>query len=215
MRAATHPGRALPRVEFGAEVDGCPACGRETSVYKSRTRTVVTLAQGQFEAREIIVRCNGDAGCPTVASESLRRLVPPRQRYGYDLIVHVGLARHLGGQQREEIRAELRDLHGINLSDGTVSNLCDRFLVRLERLHLHRAVALCAAMEGGYPLHLDATCERGRGGLFVALDGWRGWVLGAKRIPSEHPDHLQPLVDQVEHVHALRGRSFHGRQWTA
>ena len=158
---------------------------------------MVTRAQGQFEAREILARCDGRAGCPSVGSEELRRLVPPRQRYGYDLIVHVGLARYLGGRQREEIRAELRDIHGIDLSDGTVSNLCDRFLVRLERLHLHRSPALRAAMESGYPLHLDATCEHGRGGLFVALDGWRGWVLGATRIPTEHHNHLQPLVDQV------------------
>lgn len=187
----------MPRIDFDAEVERCPACDRETSVYKSRTRTVVTLAQGQFEAREILGRCGGGTGCPPVGSEKLRRLVPSRQRYGYDLIVHVGLARYLGGRQREEIRAELVARHGIDLSDGTVSNLCDRFLVRLERLHLHRAPALRAAMDGGYPLHLDATCEHGRGGLFVALDGWRGWVLGARRIPTEHQDHLQPLVDQV------------------
>ena len=158
---------------------------------------MVTLAQGAFEVREILKGCDGGGGCPAVGSEELRRLVPPRQRYGYDLIVHVGLARYLRGRQREEIRTELRRLHDIDLSDGTVSNLCDRFLLRLERLHLHRAPALRAAMDGGYPLHLDATCEHGRGGLFVALDGWRGWVLGATRIPTEHQDHLQPLVNQV------------------
>ena len=197
MRAAARPASALPRIDFGAEVERCPACDRETSVYKSRTRTVVTLAQGQFEARELLQRCDGDAGCQVVGSEKLRQLVPPRQRYGYDLIVHVGLARYLGGRQREEIRAELRSLHGIELSDGTVSNLCDRFLLRLERLHLYRAPALRAAMDGGYPIHLDATCERGRGALFVALDGWRGWVLGARRIATEHQDHLQPLIEQL------------------
>ncbi len=166
------------------------------SIYKTRTRIVVTVAHGQFDAHEALVRCDG-GDCPAVGSEELRRRVPPRQRYGYDLIVHVGLARYLDGRQREEIRADLRDAHDIELSDGTVSNLCDRFLARLERLHLHRAPALRTAMEGGYPLHLDATCEHGRGGLFVALDGWRGWVLGAKRIPTEHQDHLQPLVEQV------------------
>lgn len=197
MRAAARVGNVLPRIDFPAEVERCPACERKMSVYKSRTRTVVTLAQGQFEAREILGRCDGDAGCRPVGSEELRRLVPLRQRYGYDLVVHVGLARYLRGQQREEIRADLSDRLDIDLSDGTVSNLCDRFLVRLERLHLHRAPALRAAMEGGYPLHLDATCEKGRGGLFVALDGWRGWVLGAARISTEHPNHLQPLVDQV------------------
>ena len=188
----------MPRIDFGAEPELCPACDQDLSVYKSRTRIVVTRAQGQFEARELLERCDGGAGCPVVRSEKLRRLVPPRQRYGYDLIVYVGLARYLGGRQRKEIRTELRDLHGIDLSDGTISNLCDRFLLQLERLHLHRAPALRAAMEeGGYPLHLDATCEHGRGGLFVALDGWRGWVLGAVRIPTEHQDHLQPLIDQV------------------
>lgn len=166
-------------------------------MYKSRTRTVVTLAQGQFDAREILDRCDDGGRCSAVGSEELRRLVPARQRYGYDLIVHVGLARYLGGRQRDEIRAELRDEHGIELSAGTVSNLCDRFLVGLERLHLHRASALRAAMQGGYPLHLDATCEHGRGGLFVALDGWRGWVLCAGRIPTEHQDHIQPLVEQA------------------
>jgi len=124
-------------------------------------------------------------------------LVPARQRYGYDLIVHVGLARYIGGRQRKEIRAELRDAHGVELAGGSVSNLCDRFLAALERLHLHRAPELRAAMEGGYPLHLDATCEKGRGGLFVALDGWRGWVLGSKRIATEHQDHLLPLVEQT------------------
>jgi hypothetical protein len=199
MRAAARAGSALPRIDFAAQVERCPACERQTSVYKSRTRTVVTLAQGQFEAREVLTRCDCDvdAGRPAAGSDQLRRLVPPRQRYGYDLIVHVGLARYLHGRQREEIRAELRDRHGIELSDGTVSNVCDRFLVRLERLHLDRAPALRAAMEDSYPLHLDATCEHGRGGLFVALDGWRGWVLGATRIPTEHQDHLQPMVDQV------------------
>lgn len=158
---------------------------------------MVTQAQGEFEAHEVLKRCVRGDPCPVVGSEELRRLVPPRQRYGYDLIVHVGLARYLRGRQRKESRTELRDVFGIDLSDGTISNLCDRFLVALERLHLHRAPALRDAMEGGYPLHLDATCEQGRGGLFVALDGWRGWVLAAKRIPSEKREHLESLVEQA------------------
>ena len=197
MRAVARPGNALPRIDLVPNDERCPSCGGELESYKSRTRTVVTLAQGAFEAHEVLKRCGHGSDCPGVASDELRRLVPARQRYGYDLIVHVGLARYLGSRQREEIRAELLAHHGIDLSEGTVSNLCDRFLVFLERLHLHRAPALRSAMEGGYPLHLDATCESGRGGLFVVMDGWRGWVLGAKRIPTEHHKHLQPLVDQT------------------
>ena len=126
-------------------------------------------------------------------SRALTRVVKTRQRYGYDLIVQVGVARYLNGQQREEIRAELERERGIELSAGTVSALCDRFLLYFAALHEQRAGALRAAM-GEYPLHLDATCESGKGGLFICMNGWRQWVLVAGRITSENVDHLEPLV---------------------
>ncbi len=66
-------------------------------------------------------------------------------------------------------------MRNIDVSDGTVSNLCDRFLHYLEALHLKSVPALREVMRGGYPLHVDATCERGKGGLFVCMDGWRRW----------------------------------------
>jgi hypothetical protein len=163
-------------------------------VVKSRQRTVVTLALGAFKARELLKSCERCASEPALGSARLGELVKSRQRFGYDLIVHVGLARYLRAMQRDEIRDELRREHGIELSSGTVSALCDRFLVCLESLHLLRSPYLRAAMVGGYPLHLDATCDRGKGGLFVCLDGWRGWVLIAARIPSENPDHMRPVV---------------------
>jgi len=171
-------------------------CGGRLRVQKSKTRTVVTLGAGAFEAREVRKQCVQSASCPALGSVALARVVKPHQRYGYDLIVHVGLARYLRGQQREEIRHELLE-QGIALSTGTVSHLCDRFLVALETLHLLRVPELRAAMQGGYPLHLDATCDRGKGGLFVSLDGWRRWVLMAIRIDSERDDHLRPLIEQT------------------
>ena len=186
----------MPRVDFVADAELCPACEAELRVEKTRRRTVVTVAAGVFEAREVLKRCvNEDCKC-RIGSAALARLLKPRQRYGYDLIVHVGLRRHLAGKQRDEIRTELEDL-GIELSAGTVSALCDRFLVALECLHLLRAPYLRAAMQGGYPLHLDATCDRGQGGVFVCMDGWRGWVLMAARIDTERDEHLRPLIDKT------------------
>jgi len=132
-----------------------------------------------------------------MCSDELARLVKPHQRYAYDLVVQVGLARYLRGKQREEIRAELYQARGLTLSDGSISNLCDRFLVYFEALHLARLPELRHAMQAGYPLHLDATCEHGKGGLFVCMDGWRGWVLLATRIPSEHEDYLRPWVEKT------------------
>jgi len=180
-----------------AEAEQCPVCAGAIAVYKTRYRRISTLETGVLQVKETLKQCREYPSHPVLGSQALARLVKPRQHYGYDLIVHVGRARYLENQQREEIRAELYRQRGIALSSGSVSNLCDRFLTYLEALHLARVPQLCTALEGGYPLHLDATCEHGKGGLFVCMDGWRGWVLVAGRIPSEHEEHLRPLVEQT------------------
>ena len=189
----------LPRVDFVPETAACPGCSAGLRVQKTRTRTVVTLAHGAFQARETRQACGASpASCPPVGSATLARLVKPRHRYGYDLVVHAGLARYLHAAQREEIRTELRDAHRIDLATGTLSGLCDQFLLYLEALHVHRAPAFRAAMATtGYALHLDATCEAGKGGLFVTLDGLRDWVLGAARIPSENHIYLAPVIEKT------------------
>lgn len=141
----------------------------------------------------MLKECRVDASHPVAYSAALAQIVKPRQRSAYDLIVHAGLARYLKDKQRKEIRAELH----VEISDGTISNLCDRFLTYLEALHLLRTPDLRAMQKDGYPLHLDATNDRGKGGLFVGRDGWRKWVLVAGKIPSEHEDHIRPLVDKI------------------
>ena len=189
-------GHPLPRVNFASEAESCPGCGGSLQIQKSKRRTVITLVHGAFEACEVRRGC-GQGNCPPVGSEALRKLVKPGQRYGYDLIVNVGLRRYLAGEQREEIRGALLEKYDITLSTGTISALCDRFLSLLEALHVHRAPQLRAAQQGGYPLHIDATCERGKGGLFVCMDGWRSWVLWAGRVDSEAAEHLAPLIERT------------------
>lgn len=156
----------------------------------------MTLATGTIKARETVKGCDTPR-CQTVRSRDLARLVPAGQRYGWDVIAHVGIARYLRGQQRDEIRTDLQARYGIELSQGTVSNLCDRFLAAFEKLHFQRAPALRSAMSHGYWMHVDGTGDSGKGGLFVCLDGWRGWVLLAARIPSENGETLRPLVEKV------------------
>jgi len=112
-------------------------------------------------------------------------------------IVHVGLRRYLGGKQRREIVEELWESKGIELSEATVTRLCDRFLIRLEMLHLLRAPHLRAALDGRWSLHIDATCERGYGGLLIGMDGFRGWILESSRIATERGEYIQPLVDEI------------------
>jgi len=190
-------GNRLPCVDFVAEAQRCPVCGDTLHAQKSKQRRIVTLEAGAFEVRDVRKQCRSDKSHPVMISERLSRLAPSGQGYGYDLIARVGLARYLRNLQREEIRAELLREQGIVISDGTVSNLCDRFLTALEALHRRRTPALHAAMDGGYPLHIDATSEYGKGGLFICLDGWRGWVLHAAKIRSENEKELRPCVEET------------------
>ncbi|MFQ5479530.1 MAG: hypothetical protein ACE5E4_13050 [Candidatus Binatia bacterium] len=200
-RALIEPGSIQSRVNFVAELKRCPGCLGPLSVYKTRTRTVVTLAAGSFEAKVTQLRCDcGPAqrseSCSTVESKHLCALVPSGQRFGYDLIVYVGLARYLDGKQREEIRAALQQ-RGIEVSTASISKLCDRFLLYLEMLHLQCTEQLRATLGQGYSLHIDATSDSGKGGLFLCLDGMHGWVLAAERIATENGDLLTPVVERT------------------
>jgi len=190
------------RVETGAAL--CALCSGPTVVRKSTQRNVVTLEHGAFLAYETVRVCRARCQFPsgalvTARSESLSRRVPPGAVYGYDVEVFVGLARFVDHRQREEIRADLSKKHGITLSSGEVSILALRFLEHLAELHANRQSALrdVLAGDGGYPLHFDATGEDGRGTLFVAYAGWREWVLGAWKLPTERADQITPHLREV------------------
>jgi hypothetical protein len=58
-----------------------------------------------------------------------------------------------------------------------------------------RAVLL--EQDGGWPLHVDATGEDGRGTLLVAFAGWRRWVLGAWKVPTERAEVILPRLRAV------------------
>jgi hypothetical protein len=189
---------------FVDELPGpCPICGGALLVQKTLRRRGATLEHGPFLACETVHVCA--AGCLRDGTPVLRRAaaltarLPPRGIVGYDVIVFVGLARFVEHRQREEIRASLESQHGIVLSTGEISALGHRFLGYLELLHEARADALRAALEkdGGWPLHVDATGEDGRGTLLVAFAGWRRWVLGAWKVPTERADIILPRLRAV------------------
>ncbi len=194
-------------VDVRVETAGtCPLCFGRTKVQKSIRRRVVTTEHGDFIAHETVRVCaagcrHPSGGLATVRSEDLSTGVPPGAVYGYDIEVFVGLARFVRHRQREEIRDELSKEFGITLSSGEVSTLARRFIKHFAALHVSRQSALRQALEsdGGYPLHFDATGEDGRGTLLVVYAGWREWVLGAWKLPTERADQITPhLLDVVE-----------------
>lgn len=164
-------------------------------VQKTVSRPVQTLEHGPFRLREVVHECA--VGCRRPdgslvmrrASELAERLLPGRS-VGYDIMVFIGLRRFLDYRQRDEIRAELKSGYGVALSTGEISCLARLFLDYVRRRHEACAprLRLALARDGGWPMHTDATCEDGRGTMLVILAGWRRWVLGSWKIPTENAE---------------------------
>ncbi len=187
-----------------AEDGPCPKCQGAMLVQKTMIHHIVTILHGAFVVRETVTYCVNGCCHPcgmlvTRRSQPLALIVASGNTYGYDLEMFAGMARFVYHRQREEIRAELKSKYGIELSNGQVSVLCRRFLEHLEGLHISRAPELRATLanDGGYPLHADATGEDGRGTLFVTYAAWRGWVLGASKVPTERAEHILPCLRQT------------------
>ena len=177
------------RVDAGEAAQSCPVCGRAMRVQKTWERTGMTLGHGSFRIRQTVRVCPSGCrkrGVPVGGESPLAGIIPPRGVAGYDVMVHAGLERFLHHRQREEIRAALAAEHGIVISSGEISVLSARFLACLERLHQAAGPGLRAALasDGGWPLHIGATGEDGRGTLLAAFAGWRQWMLGAWKAPT-------------------------------
>jgi hypothetical protein len=186
------------------EPQPCPLCGGPVIVQKTVPRSGRTLEHGDFNTRESVYVCA--AGCrwpagPLVSQKAacLAQRLPFKCATGYDVMVFVGQQRFVHHRQREEIRKTLFDKHAVQVSTGEVSVLERRFVTYLQRLHVARrdAIAQAFANDGGWPLHVDATGEDGRGTLLIAYAGWRRWVLGAWKIPTEHADAILPCLRHV------------------
>lgn len=171
---------------------------------KSVERHGKTIDLGEFHARETVLVCA--AGCRhksgvrvTHRPVSLTSKLIPYSGVGYDLMVRVGRARYLDYQRRVDIRAELLSQHGLCCSTGQVSQLGRLFVSYLGRLHRRHAPELKAALssDGGWPMHVDATGENGRGTTYAVMAGWRPWVLGAWKIATERAELILPCLRET------------------
>jgi hypothetical protein len=182
-------------------------------VRKTLRRSGKTLEHGVFRVTETVYFCarrctttgsTVDGGNTTTAvmqrSAALARLLMPRRQVGYDIMAWAGRKRWVEYEQRDDIQEALKDRFGIELSTGEISTLTHDFLVYLKALHDKRAPELRATLEkdGGWPMHIDATGEAGRGTLLVVYAGWRHWVLGSWKIPSENADAILPKLRTIQ-----------------
>ena len=163
-----------------------------------------TLTHGAFQVRETVhvcaARCHHASGAlVTRRAQALQESIIPHRSMGYDVMVFVGIQRYLHHRQREEIQDLLLRDQGLTVSTGTISDLACLFGDHLRALHEARADRFRAALvsDGGWPLHVDATGENGRGTMLIVYAGWRRWVLGAWKIPTERADAILPRLREV------------------
>lgn len=194
-----------PLVNARDEPGQCDLCAGKMVVQKSRgIRTVKTIEHGIFDVRETVHVCKDKCRLPsgkllTRGSSDLAEMTMPRSGTGYDVMVFVGRQRFQAHKQREEIREAIGRRFGLSYSAGKVSEMAHEFLDYLQRLHDSRMedIAATLAADGGWPLHIDATGEDGRGTLLVAVAGWRKWTVGAWNIPTEREDRVYPLLEAL------------------
>jgi len=182
----------------------CEICQGPMHVQKTLLHEGRTIAHGRFDVHETIwvcaARCRHRSGeLVTRRANSVVQCIMTNSISGYDLMVSVGLKRYLYRQQREEIRAQLLEKHGLVISSGEVSRLGACFLDYLSRLHYACADQLKAALEsdGGWPMHVDATGENGKGTILVVMAGWKKWVLGSWKISTERSELILPCLHDV------------------
>ncbi|MBT7889523.1 MAG: hypothetical protein HN580_10915, partial [Deltaproteobacteria bacterium] len=184
--------------------DHCEICQGRMLVRRSYTHQGRTLAHGMFDVTETFWVCADGCLHPSgrqvvQRAESVARTLMAGSSIGYDVLVFIGLERYLHQRQREEIQSALLRKYGIRLSTGEISMLARRFAEYLARLHMVKTEQLKATLDqdGGWPLHVDATGESGRGTLLVVMAGWRKWVMGAWKIATEKQELIVPCLQTV------------------
>jgi len=115
--------------------------------------------------------------------------------FGYGIEVEIGFMRYMKHKQVGEIASEYKDA-GIKISEATISRYSHQFLDHLEKLHVLRLndLAESMAVNGGYCMHFDSTCEKGAGSLFHVISGWDNWIMGAWRQSTENTQEMLPHV---------------------
>jgi len=174
----------------------CTQCDLRLNVLKTRERTIITMNTGPFIAHETILYCpqHGEI----YRSQDLQRLVPFKGIYSYDVLVHVGKALYLRSMNEKAIKKELK-LKAINISESEIRYLGQKFIAYLTICHQQSQLKLKLrmALNGGYILHIDGTCEGDSPHLFTGMDEISGIILSSIKINSEKKEKIIPFLKDI------------------
>lgn len=187
---------SVPTLYFKSTTILCE-CGTRLLVKKTYTRTVVSLAIGEFKAHVSQLAC---PNCQeTVESDELRLIVPPHGKFAFDVIVYIGMAFFTRYLNRALIQREL-EKKNIHISLREIDYLGKKFIVYLALAHKESQEELKRFMcsQGGYILHLDGTCEGDSPHLITTIDELSQLVLGNIKIPSENSAQITDFLKAIK-----------------
>lgn len=194
------PKTLFPKIykfRFYPESQVCPRCKRKMNVLKTAKRTVVTIGAGTFVARETQLECS--QCCEIGRSQDLRKLVPFKCTYGYDVLVYVGTSLYLKSVNEQTIAKELKSMD-IDISESEIRYLGQKFIAYLSICHAQSQlkIRLAMAKKGGYILHIDGTCEGDSPHLFTGMDEISGIILSSVKINSEKKEKIVPFLRDIQ-----------------
>jgi len=176
------------------------SCGKTLTVLKTYSRSLASLAIGEFHAHITQLAC---AHCKrTFESEELQTIVPPNGKFAFDVMVYVGQALFVRSRNGKEIQRALGE-RNINLSRREIDHLGRRFIVYLALAHeqSQRELKQFMGSRGGYILHLDGTCEGDSPHLMTSIDERSRIVLGNVKLPSENAGQLIPFLRTIKQAY--------------
>ena len=193
-----------PVICFAPEITACPICGNRLKVKKTKTdRLAFTLHIGGFRVHETWLWCDSCNNRRIYRSGELKRLFPEKGNFGlFDVIEYIGRRLFLGNRTITETKSELSALN-VPISDSEVGFLGEKFIAYLTIAHRLAASRLREMMRhnGGYMLHIDATCEGGGSLLLTGVDAISSTVLWNSKIPTEKAVHVTPFLRQINDLY--------------
>lgn len=177
----------------------CPVDNQKLHVLKTYTRLIKATGIGVFWAHLTVRYCKNHPELGSWKSNELDELVPPDSNIAYDVLMEIGKLRFSENRQVIEIQWLLLEKHSLEISTSEIELLIDKFIFYLAAVHQESVPLIRTEIQaqGGYILHLDATCEGDSPKLVSSVDPVSGFVLYSAKLSSENRDELTMFLEKI------------------
>jgi hypothetical protein len=188
----------------------CAVCGRKMYICDHRYRRLHTL-EGPVELVCKLNHCpdrNCPGHCRTKSPEVEISIAPPRWAIGWDVFCWIGQRRFARHRSIAQIQTDLRDDHGIKLSEDALTDYARRYQIMLAarqqdpeslRRHYESVDRLVLSIDGLQP-------EKGHETLYVVreLTGKRVWF--GEPLLSATAEEIRRLIAKAKEWAAALGK---------